>query len=48
MLRMMFGPVVEQGIWRIRNNQEWGELSEDLDVETGIKNKGLEWIGHVV
>ena len=59
MLRMMFGPVVEQGIWRIRNNQEWGECSEDVDIEWGecsedvdieadIKNKGLEWIGHVV
>ena len=25
-----------------------GELSEDLDIEAAIKNKGLEWIGHVV
>jgi hypothetical protein len=47
-LRTMFGPVVEQGIWRIRNNQDWGELSEHLNIEAYIKNKRLEWIGHEV
>jgi hypothetical protein len=26
MLRRIYGPVVEQGIWRIRTNQEWREL----------------------
>jgi hypothetical protein len=26
-----YGPVVEQGMWRIRNNQELSELRKDLD-----------------
>jgi hypothetical protein len=41
--RMMFGPVVEQGIWRIRNNKLWGELYKDLDIEADIKEKRLEY-----
>ena len=39
MLRMMFGPMVEQGIWR-RIDQEWGELIRDLDI---LKRK--DWNG---
>jgi hypothetical protein len=51
----MFGPVVKQGIWRTRNdqdwgqlyNQDWGQLYTDLDKEADIKKNRLEWIGHV-
>jgi hypothetical protein len=39
--------VVEQGIWRIRTNQELGELYKDLDIVAGIKKKRFEWMGHV-
>jgi len=42
------GPVVEQAIWRIRTDQELREPYKDLDTVTDIKNKALEWIGHVV
>jgi hypothetical protein len=42
------GPETEQGIWRIRTNQELWELYEDLDIEADTKKKRLEWIGHVV
>jgi len=35
-------------MWRIRNNKVWGELCKDLDIEADIKEKRLEWIGHVV
>ena len=42
------GPAVEQGIWRIRTNQELRELCKDLDIVAGIRNKRLEWIGYVV
>ena len=45
-LRRIFGPVVEEGIWRIGTNQELRELYKDLDV-ADIKKKGLELIGHV-
>ena len=47
-LRRIHGPVVEQGMWRIRSNQELTELYKDLDVVADIKKKRLEWIGHVV
>jgi hypothetical protein len=43
----IYGPVEEQGIWRIRTNQELRELYEDLDTAAAI-NKRLEWIGHAV
>ena len=45
--RRICGPMVDQGIWRIRTNQELREPHKDLDIVTGIfKNKKLEWIGH--
>jgi hypothetical protein len=46
-LRSMYGPVAEQGIWKIRTNQELRELYKDLDTVVDIKKKRLEWIGHV-
>jgi hypothetical protein len=48
MLRKIHGPLVAQGIWRIRTGQELKELYEDLDIVAGIKKKRLEWIGYVV
>jgi hypothetical protein len=42
------GTVTDQGIWRMRTNEELGELYKDLDVVTDIKNKRLEWIGHAI
>jgi hypothetical protein len=45
---MMFGPVVEQGMWRMSNITVWGELYKDLYIEADIKEKRLEWIGRVV
>ena len=47
-LRITFGPMVEQEMWRRRIDQEWGELFKHLDVAADIKKKSLEWIGHVV
>jgi len=40
--------VVEQGIWRIRTNQELRELYRNLDTVANIKRKRSEWIGHAV
>ena len=31
-LRRVHGPVVEQGMWKIRTNQELRELYENLDI----------------
>ena len=39
--------MAEQGIWRIRTNQELRELYKDLDTVAHINNKRLDWTGHV-
>ena len=33
------GPVAEQGIWRIRTDQELRELYKDQDIAAGIKRR---------
>ena len=38
---------MEEGIWRIRTNQELRELYKKLYI-ADIKEKGLEWIGRVL
>jgi hypothetical protein len=37
--------VVEQGMWRIRTNEELRELHKDLDIAVDVKKKRLELIG---
>jgi hypothetical protein len=37
MLRRIYGPVVEQGVWRIRNNQK----NKELGIVADIKRKRL-------
>ena len=47
MLRRIRETVAEQGIWRMRTNQEQTGLYKDPHIEANIKKKRLEWIGHV-
>jgi len=47
-LRRIYGPVVEQGMWRIRSNKEVREMPKDLYVVADIKNERFEWIGYVI
>ena len=42
------GTVSEQGIWRMRTNEELGDLYKDLDLVTDIKNMRLEWTGYAI
>ena len=42
-----YGPMGEQGIWRISTNQELRELYTDLHIVAGFKKERLEWVGHV-
>ena len=35
-LRRIYGPVVELGIWSIRSNQELRELYKDVDIAAGF------------
>jgi len=47
-LRKIHGPVVQQGIFRIRTDHALRELYKCLDTVAGIKKKRFEWIGHRV
>ena len=44
----IYGPVEEQGIWRIRTNHKLRELYNDTDTAAAINKKRMEWIGHAV
>jgi len=44
----IYGPAEEQGIWRIRTNQELRKLYKDLDTAAAINKMRLEWIEHAV
>jgi hypothetical protein len=46
-LRRIYGPVQDNGQWRIRYNKELYELYGELDLVTCIKLKRLQWAGHV-
>ena len=41
-LRRTYGPVEEQGIWRITTNHEMRELYKDLDKVAGFKKQRME------
>jgi hypothetical protein len=43
-LRKIYGPVVEQGVWRIRKNQGLRNLFRYLGKVADIKKKILDWI----
>ena len=47
-LRCINGTVAEQGMRRIRTNQELREPYNDLDIVVDIKQKRLGWFGHIV
>jgi hypothetical protein len=40
--------VIEQGMWRVRTEQELRELYKELDIVADVKRKRLEWTGHIV
>jgi hypothetical protein len=47
-LRKMFGPIQdEDGIWRIRKNQELNELIGNADIVRFIKSRRMTCLGHV-
>jgi hypothetical protein len=47
-LRKIYGPKSEQGIWRIRSNLDIQNMYKSPDIVTEIKVRRLEWLGHVV
>jgi hypothetical protein len=48
MLRRVHGPPVQQGMWRIRTDQELRELYKYLDITAYIQKNRLERIGYVI
>lgn len=40
--------MAEQGVWRIRTNQELWEPYKELAIVADIKKERLECVGHVV
>lgn len=46
-LRKIYGPVCENGIWRARYNHELKILYGDIDVAKRIKIARMRWAGHV-
>jgi len=43
-LKRVYGPVAEQGMWITRTNQELSEVHVDLDIVAYIKMKRLVWM----
>jgi hypothetical protein len=46
-LRKIYGPVYDNGIWRIRTNKELMALYQELGIVAEIKKARLRWLGHI-
>jgi len=46
-LRTIFGPNNENGIWRINANQELDEIIKCKNIINFIRAKRLNWLGHI-
>ena len=46
-LRRIYGPICDTGVWRIRWNHELYELYGDIDIIRKVKIQRLRWLGHV-
>ena len=47
MLRKIFGPNNENGIWRIKTNQELDEIIKSKNIINFIRTQRLSWLGHI-
>jgi hypothetical protein len=46
-LRKIFGPINENGIWRIKTNQELDEIIKHKNIINCIRAQRLSWHGHI-
>jgi hypothetical protein len=46
-LRKIFGPTNENGIWRIKTNQELDKIIKYENIINFIRAKRLGWLGHI-
>ena len=47
-LRKIFGPICDNGKWRIRYNSELYSIYKDPDIIKTIKISKLRWTGHIM
>ncbi|KAI5715018.1 hypothetical protein M8J77_009060 [Diaphorina citri] len=47
-LRKIYGPVYENGTWRIKKNKEIRELFNEPDIVANIRCRRMRWTGHVL
>uniref|UniRef100_A0A1B6GU18 Endonuclease-reverse transcriptase n=1 Tax=Cuerna arida TaxID=1464854 RepID=A0A1B6GU18_9HEMI len=47
-LRRLFGPLQENGEFRIRRNEELDDLIEGQDIVRFVKSQRLRWLGHLI
>jgi hypothetical protein len=46
-IRKIYGPVCEDGVWRVRSNSEINSLLQGEDTVRHAKSPRLSWLGHV-
>jgi hypothetical protein len=46
-LRKIFGPKNEKGLWRIKTNQELDEIIKRRNIINFIRAQRLSWLGHI-
>lgn len=46
-IRKIYGPVCENGIWRVRSNLEIDKILKGEDLVRFVKSLRLRWLGHV-
>ena len=46
-LRRIYGPINENGMWKMRSNKEIYDLFKEPEISTLVKLKRLQWAGHV-
>jgi hypothetical protein len=46
-IRRIYGPVMENNVWRIRYNEELNTLLKGEDILRFIKSQRMRWLGHV-
>jgi hypothetical protein len=46
-LRNVFGPVKDNGVWRIHTNQKLMDLYRETDIISASRKARSQWLGHV-
>jgi hypothetical protein len=46
-IHRIYGPVMENNVWRIRYNEELNTLLKGEDTVKFIKSQRIRWLGHV-